>query len=150
MNSIQEKQDSGQTLPNLYKILELFRNNQRLINAQNQQEEEDATHDAFAVSYQDKPASDAKPNRPCLCGVEHRFRDCPYLVESIRPEDWTPDAALQEQIEGKITASPGLQAAVKSARRQAAAAKDKEKDSVSDTETSDSEKAATAASKGSF
>jgi len=34
MMRIQEKQDAGETLPDLYKMVELFRNNRRLVNAQ--------------------------------------------------------------------------------------------------------------------
>ena len=85
---IQEKQDAGEALPDLYKMVELFRNNRRLANAQKGL----PSHSAFAATYQgktldsDNTKTDGKPTfkRSCLCGVEHQFKDCPYLVESIR------------------------------------------------------------------
>ena len=76
--SIQKKQYSGKKIPDLYKIIELFRNDQRLTNAQ----KDHPSRSAFAASYQGKPLentdeakSDTKPksdSRPksCLCGTD--------------------------------------------------------------------------------
>jgi hypothetical protein len=132
MIDIQRMQDKGDDLPDLYKMVELFRNNQRLLYAQR-----DLPHSAFAASYQGRSAdSDSKPKRACLCGVDHRWRECPYLIDSIRLPDWKPDPDIQQQIEGKINANAGLKAAITHAQTQAVmeAAKrqedmEKEKDS---------------------
>jgi len=132
MIDIQRMQDKGDDLPDLYKMVELFRNNQRLLYAQR-----DLPHSAFAASYQGRSAdSDSKPKRACLCGVDHRWRECPYLIDSVRLPDWKPDPDIQQQIEGKINANAGLKAAITHAQTQAVmeAAKrqedmEKEKDS---------------------
>jgi hypothetical protein len=126
MMRVQEKQDAGETLPDLYKIVELFRNNRRLVNAQKGL----PSHSAFPATYQGKPLSssdntsktDGKPTfrRPCLCGIEHQFKDCPYIVESIRTKDWKPDPAIQKQIDEKLEdASPRMKTSIKWARKRA-------------------------------
>jgi hypothetical protein len=33
----------------------------------------------------------------CLCGIKHPFKDCPYVVEAKRPEDWKPDEKVEEK-----------------------------------------------------
>jgi hypothetical protein len=47
MMRIQEKQDAGEALPDLYKMVELFRNKRRLTNAQKGL----PSHSAFADTY---------------------------------------------------------------------------------------------------
>src|SRR5271170_1633720 len=73
--NIQMKLDSGDALPDLYKIVELFRNNRRLSNAQKGL----ATHGAFPASFQGQSIEKNEPekNEPCLCGEIHRYKDCP-------------------------------------------------------------------------
>jgi hypothetical protein len=74
MSSIEEKQDSGKEdeIPDLHKILELFRNNRRLVNAQKVH----GAHSAFARKT--------------------------YLIEYLSPKDWKPDPAIQKRIDKKI------------------------------------------------
>ncbi len=32
--------------------------------------------------------------KSCICGVEHRFSTCPYLIESKCPQGWTADLEI--------------------------------------------------------
>jgi hypothetical protein len=130
--NIQATQSKGEALPSLYKMIEYFRNDRRILNAQ-----KGASHGAFGASYQGKPLdgnadesksnSNTKPSgndrkpKHCLCGKEHPFKDCYYLVESIRPKDWKPDPAIQKQVEEKAKeGSPRMKAAIRWARKNAA------------------------------
>ena len=80
--------------------------------------------------------SDARFSRfkECLCGQEDQFQECPYLIESLRPKDWTPDPDIQKQIEEKISTNPKLKTKVEYARKDAAKKKqeDKEKEKEKD------------------
>lgn len=35
----------------------------------------------------------------CVCGDQHWFRNCPYLIESKRPQGWRPDPVKQAQVD---------------------------------------------------
>jgi hypothetical protein len=127
---IQKSQAQGEELPSLYKMVEYFRNDRRLFNALNQ---EGATHSAFTASFPgsingkstDETIATPEPSgtRPkqCICGAEHQFKDCLYIVECLRPEDWEPDSAIQEQVEERIQeGSQKMKLAIKWARKNAA------------------------------
>jgi hypothetical protein len=110
------KLDSGDALPDLYRIVELFRNNRRLLNAQ----EGLATHRAFPATFQGQSIdkNESKKKSLCLCGGDHRCEDRPYLVESARTEDWQPDANIQEQIDTKLRNSEYLCALIDKLRKE--------------------------------
>jgi hypothetical protein len=122
--SIQKKQAAGKETLDLYKLIELFRNDRRLADAHSQK---GGSHSAFAASFQGKSLENSdsattvtdKGKKPCLCGVQHRFRDCPYLIESIRPKDWKPDLTIQKQIDDKLRKRPNLRQTVNWSRKQA-------------------------------
>jgi hypothetical protein len=118
MINIQVKLDTGDTIPDLYKIVELFRNNRRLINAQ----EGLATHGVFPASFQGQSIdkNESKKKSPCLCGEDHRYKDCPYLMESARTEDWQPDTNIQEQIDTKLRNSEYLRTLIDKLRKEQA------------------------------
>ena len=66
-------------LPDIYKILEFFRNNIRLVNAKKVW----VAHGAFAVTFQGQgldgktpESKDGKPIKLCLCGMLYRFKTC--------------------------------------------------------------------------
>jgi len=142
--NIQEREDAGTPLPDLYKIIELYRNNQRLIKVK-----EPPSYGAFPASYQGKPADPDKPRKSiCLCGVEHQFPDCPYLIQSIRPEDWKPDPDIEKQIKEKINNNPRLKTKIKYARIDAAKKQDEEKEK--DSKDTDRESLTSIPAKGCF
>ena len=131
---IQRKQDKKKTPPDLYKIVELFRNDMRITNVNAKR----GTH-AFAATFQGKLIDDPKANVEtdekiksgsksgkfeCVCGKKHPFRKCFYLVEFIRLKNWKPNAEKQKEIDKKIAANSKLQNAVKCAQKEAATAKE--------------------------
>jgi|SRR5271169_1606272 len=104
------KLDSGDALPDLYKIVELFRNNRRLYNAQKGL----ATHRAFPTSFQGQSIdkNESKKKSPYLCGEVHRYKDCSCLIKSARTKDWKPNPNIQKKIDEKLRKYPKLKTAV--------------------------------------
>jgi len=107
------KQARRDEVMDFIELLDLFRDAKRIHTAQ-QGGRLLGGQSAFATSLQGKelgnnqdeepPEADQKPrgSRPapkCLCGETHWFRQCPYVVSSIRTEDWTPDADIEAQFE---------------------------------------------------
>jgi hypothetical protein len=120
MVNLQTKEADGEPLPDFYGIVELFRNHQRLSNAQKGR----ASQSTFTASFQKQSLQgenslDLNKKKLCLCGMEHRFKACPYLIESIRPKDWKPDQTVQKKIDEKLKNSR-LKAAVERAQKQVA------------------------------
>jgi hypothetical protein len=54
----------------------------------------------------------------CPCGDKHRFDKCPYLIESMRPNGWRPNADIMERFE-RLKQNPKLQNAMELAIRRA-------------------------------
>jgi hypothetical protein len=104
----------GKPLLTLFDLFEDYRNYYRA----NKRHTKSSSHTAFA-SFQNEhqqgsstssdQSSDFKPPRPCLCHANHRFRDCPYLIEHKRDLKWTPDPAIQKEIADKLAANPNLE-----------------------------------------
>ena len=106
---IQEREHNGDDVPDIYTILQHFRNYIRVQNAQKAQ----ASHGAFASpSFQnqklDGKEKEDKDNRPCLCGKLHRFKACWYLMKELWLSNWKPDLAIQRQIDEKMQKSMRL------------------------------------------
>src|SRR5205814_1352403 len=98
-------------IPDIYEIIEYFRNSVRTANA----EKSGVTHGAFSSTFQgqklDGKTSDGKEEKstkPCLCGLPHKFKTCWYLMESLRPATWKPNKNIQQQIEEKLEKSAKL------------------------------------------
>jgi hypothetical protein len=64
-------------------------------------------HGAFHVQ---KPTLGRQ--RDCLCGEDHRFAECPYLILSKREEGWIPNPGVQNQIDQKLERSEALRTTV--------------------------------------
>jgi hypothetical protein len=111
--------------------IELFRNHQRLSNAHKGR----APQSTFTALFQGpllqaENSSDSNNKKKfCLCGIEHRFKAYPYLIESIRPKGWKPDRAVEKKIVEKLKNSR-LKAAVERAQKQVA--KNQEQQSATD------------------
>ena len=85
----------------------MFCNHHHLVSAQ----KKSASHSAFTATLQGQPAEEEKEKEkgkksPYLCGEIHRFKDCPYLIESNRPKNWIPDQAIMAKIKEKLQRSP--------------------------------------------
>lgn len=55
----------------------------------------------------------------CLCGEDHRFVDCPYLIPGIRTEGWQPDPKIQESIDQKLERSSRLRLTIQGIQERA-------------------------------
>ena len=51
-------------------------------------------HQAQQVATQRRRRGPNKPPRACLCGINHLFLDCPYIIPSIQPQGWQPDPQI--------------------------------------------------------
>src|SRR5881396_616156 len=104
---IQSLEQLVEDVPDIYQILEHFRNYIWIENAEKGQ----TAYGAFVSSFQGqklgkKEDEDSKKQekepKPCLCGKLHRFRNCYYIVSILKPATWKLDPALQKQIDAKI------------------------------------------------
>jgi len=107
--------DTGQYM-DFIDLLNQFRNAKRIFQAK--QGTLLGGQSAFAVSPQGKELGDEEQEQAapessqqgqnsqrtqtapkCLCGETHWFKKCPYVIPSVRPEDWTPDPEIQAKFE---------------------------------------------------
>jgi hypothetical protein len=100
---INQKIKNSETLPELYDLVEDFRNHYRRTEALNTS----ASHSAFSTT-----SKSTFQDLECVCGLRHPWKKCFYLIQSIRPATWTPDAKTQEKIDQKLASDPKLKAAV--------------------------------------
>lgn len=125
INDISKTKALGQDPPDLYRIVELFRNHRRHLTAEKEQISQGVFSASFQGQSQGQPQGQSQgqgqpqdgnhKKTKCLCGETHRFRDCPYLIEAKRPAGWKPDEAIQKQVNEKMK-RPGVEAAVKRVR----------------------------------
>lgn len=99
--SLTEKIQEKRSLPSLVNLLDMYRQHLRLT----QPTSKAANHSAFGATYQgeqqEAKRDETWPQTPCLCGKIHRYRNCYYLIERIRPANWSPDPALEKKSQGK-------------------------------------------------
>ncbi|KAF2175743.1 hypothetical protein K469DRAFT_504960, partial [Zopfia rhizophila CBS 207.26] len=81
---------------------------------------------------QSPPASgnDTKPHKPCLCGDNHRFRDCSYLFTWNRLKDWKPDAQKDKKVKDKLQKNWKLRATMEKIEKQEKQEKQRNSDTV--------------------
>ena len=91
----QAKKLNGEALPELPKVVEMFRNHRRLVGTQPSQS--NINQAAFTASVQGQTATEH--SFTCLCGDSHAFDECAYLNPYIRPDGWTGDPALKQRIQ---------------------------------------------------
>jgi hypothetical protein len=65
-------------------------------------------------------AADASRKLKCVCDELHLFRNCPYLIESKRPQGWTVNKETQAKIDSKLARSSRLKKQVEYNIRRAA------------------------------
>ena len=131
---IWKKQNKKKNLSDLYKIIEFFQDNHQLVVAQ----KDDIHSDVFTVFYQEKPLEsngetstsmpmpasniNADLKKICLCEVNHWFKNCFYLIESVcqSKKNWKPDLNIQKQMQNKIKKSEDLKLIVNKLQEQIA------------------------------
>jgi hypothetical protein len=90
----QAKTLNGEALPELPKVVEIYRNHQRLVDTRSAS---NTSRDAaFPASFQGQTATGYQLT--CLCGEHHRYEECVYLNPYIRPDGWKGDSALEQKI----------------------------------------------------
>jgi len=60
-----------------------------------------------------------RPFKKCLCGKDHWYHECWYLIESIRPSNWVPDAEIMKTVQQTVERDNRLQDRVKRAQYKA-------------------------------
>jgi hypothetical protein len=116
----------GKSLPDIFQIIGLFRDHQRLANARRSK-----SSDAFPATLKNQPlesgpsTKDPKEPRidpkkqPCICGTEHLFSACLYFIKSLRPQGWTADPEIQKVVDEKLQIAT-IKTAVDRVRQKAA------------------------------
>jgi hypothetical protein len=119
MIKIETRTQKGKELPDIHELIEYFRNNRRLSTAQKEHDEHDEhdTYGVFKASFQgeslEEEKQDLRKKNNCVCGEEHLFKECQYLIESVRTKDWKPDPTIQKQIDDKLEKYAKLKGIVK-------------------------------------
>jgi hypothetical protein len=109
MVNLETLEADGKSLPDIFRIIGLFRDHQQLANARRSK-----GSSAFPASLKDQPLesglSTKNPKepridpkkRPCICGTEHLFSACPYLIKSLCPQGWTTDPEIKKVVDEKL------------------------------------------------
>jgi hypothetical protein len=96
-------EDDANNVPTLYNAVERFRNNTHTDRAVSKAK----SHAAFATlqgqAQSEVPADNqsTQPTEPkqhtgCLCGAQHSWSNCPYLIKQRRPPGWVADEQTQK------------------------------------------------------
>ena len=129
----QAKKLNGEALPELPKVIEMFRNHRRLVGTQTSQS--NTNQAAFPASFQGQTATGH--NFTCLCGESHRYEECVYLNPYIRPDGWTGDSAIEQKVQDILKKSfkkrQQVNSMVRYHKRKFEANKDATKDTTKDT-----------------
>jgi hypothetical protein len=65
-----------------------------------------------------RPNKPMKPPTPCLCGEEHFYSSCLYLMESTRPAGWSPDPEILKRVNESLQKNPRLREKVEAAQNK--------------------------------
>jgi hypothetical protein len=94
-------------IPNVLDLIEEFRNHLRLHEAPRSIFDSHSAFTTLRGVHQDGIQSLA-----CVCGADHRWARCYYLIESIRPTNWKEDEGIRKNIDQKLASDPKLKKAV--------------------------------------
>jgi len=73
-----------------------------------------------------------KPPRECLCGQLHLYADCPYLIPSVRPNDWVADPQIMTQVSDALNRSEKKQQIIRKLVEKSNGSSNNDSDSESD------------------
>jgi hypothetical protein len=94
------EQEGGDTIP-FKDLIRHFRNLRRMAS----QAPKGITHGAFPTlngMTQDGQETTPKPLTKCLCGQEHRYNKCYYLMPHLRPANWKPKVHQQKLVDDAL------------------------------------------------
>jgi hypothetical protein len=94
-------------IPNVLDLIEEFRNHLRLHEVKTNLSDAYSAFSTLQGVHQDGTQSQA-----CVCGANHRWARCYYLIESIRPASWKEDEGIRKKIDKKLASDPKLKIAV--------------------------------------
>jgi hypothetical protein len=123
---VDTKLEEGTDIPTLYDAVERFRNNLRL----NRATTKAYSHTAFATLQEQEAtelsaeSADTVPSKPkkrsnCVCGENHYFSQCPYLIKQCRLKGWSPNDQIQKEIDEKLAKNPTLKSIVEQKQKRA-------------------------------
>jgi hypothetical protein len=98
---LNQKIKNGESLPEIYDLIEDYRNHLRI----HGDTEPTSSHSAFSTA--SKGASQDN-TLECVCGMRHPWKKCFYLIQSIRPPAWKPDPEIQRGINQKLASDEKL------------------------------------------
>jgi hypothetical protein len=104
-NDIAKSEKAKQITPDLYEIVEHFRDHRRHLAATEKAQSAAFATDALPQGQnQQRQQQNQDENRKklYLCGKDERFADCAYLFEENRPSGWKPDLEIQKRVDKKL------------------------------------------------
>ncbi len=104
--------NQGKNSSSIKNLLEEFRNHLRTARALTPLMADVGGQGLFAPNWEmemiDQENLDQTREIPlCICGTDHRFSECPYIRRSIRLPGWTPDPAIEETVNDRISEATG-------------------------------------------
>jgi hypothetical protein len=104
--------DDGSVIPDFYSLVQKYRE----YRAENPERRLAATHSAFGPTLNGRNPNGTRS--PCLCGDDHRFSKCPYLIPQEQPDGWVGDKAKIQKVQEALV-SDRLRDLVEDLRRNA-------------------------------
>jgi hypothetical protein len=103
--------------PNFHRLVSKFREYRSITSLRPKAA---ASHSAFEATLNSLNKDGQKPKvRNCLCGQQHLFIKCPYLIEAIQKPGWNPKANIKKKVnEALKKGSNSVKAAVARAREK--------------------------------
>ncbi|ERF70711.1 hypothetical protein EPUS_09493 [Endocarpon pusillum Z07020] len=133
--TVEERIRRGEDLPTVLDMLENYRNHVRISKAFSNK---GSSYTAFAT-FQGSPEDKEKKKQKCPCGEEHLFKECPYLIESLRASSYGLQTQKSNRRSTRSWRRYQSKAAVEKAQKQA-----KEQKKSNKKEEKSTEKPATA------
>ena len=122
---VQKCEDTGETCADVPTLLNRYENRRRIkqtAQKTNKQQPAFATLRGRTSKFESKDKHNEgtsakgnsrintrKPPGPCLCGADHFYSACYYIIKSIRPTNWHPKMDLQRKVDDSIRNDPKLQ-----------------------------------------
>jgi hypothetical protein len=92
-NYWQNRLISQETIPDFYSLIQQYREFQASVSNQKLP----ASHRAFGPTLNSRTPEGKRS--PCLCGNNHRFSKCPYLIPQERPQGWKANSTIEQKVQ---------------------------------------------------
>jgi hypothetical protein len=122
LDKIQILEEEGKDCPDILTLLDRFETRRRIspvVKGRSQPAFATLQGKSLPESPQKKRFNKVtKPPTPCLCGEEHFYSTCPYLMESTRPAGWTLDPETLKRVDETLQKTPWLREKVEAAQHK--------------------------------